>query len=95
MSDINPNPEEVIAAELATVRAEILQGTNLGAWWNWTLDQFTAWCDLNLMSDAAIDALTLSAALKANLKANNTFTRNAGKLLIVTREIVKWLVRKL
>jgi hypothetical protein len=55
-------------------------------WATWTQTQFQTWCDANLMSDAAIDATTLSAALKANIKANNAFTRNSGKLLIAIRD---------
>lgn len=90
----DPNIERV-EAEYAAARAEIATGVNLGAWWTWTQAEFTAWCDSNLMTDAQIDATTLSTAIKTNLKANNTFTRNAGKLLIVARNIIKWLVRQI
>jgi hypothetical protein len=57
-------------------------------WSGWTQAQFQTWCDNNLMSDAAVDASTLSAALKTNIKANNAFTRNAGKMLIALRDQV-------
>lgn len=72
----------------------VIEGANLGNWWTWTQTQFDAWCNANLMNDAAIDATTLSAALKTNIKANNAFNRNAGKLLIVARDVIKWLVRQ-
>jgi len=81
--------------EIAEAKAEYTQGANLGSWWTWTQAEFTTWCDNNLMTDAAIDATTLSASLKNNLKANNAFTRNAGKLLIVARNLVKWLLKNI
>jgi hypothetical protein len=40
------------------------------------------------MTDAQIDGTSLSAALKANIKANNAFTRNAGMMLIALRDQV-------
>lgn len=95
---MSPNAVESIQeleAKMAEAKAEIAQGVNLGPWWTWTLAEFQTWCDANLMTDAQIDATTLSAALKTNLKANNTFVRNAGKLLIVARNIIKWLARNL
>lgn len=94
MTDINPDPESAIETEYNEGRARIADRVNLGSWWTWTQSDFSSWCDANLMTDAAIDALTLNASLKTNLKANNTFVRNAGSLLIVTRNIIKWLVRK-
>ena len=77
----------------------IIDGANLGSWWTWTQDQFfngsNGWCDTNLMSDAAIDGLTsLSLALRTNLKAMNAFVRSGGKLLIVARDVIKWLVKR-
>lgn len=82
-----------VASELADIRARIDVGTNLGNWWTWTQADFQNWCDSNLMTDAQIDATTLSTALKTNLKSNNLYIRNSGKLLIVARDIIKWLVR--
>lgn len=58
-------------------------------WAVWSPAQFNAWCDANLMTDVQIDALTLNANLKTNLKANNAFTRNAGLMLITFRDD-KW-----
>lgn len=72
----------------------LVDAANLGNWWTWTQAQFNAWCDGNLMTDAAIDGLTLNAALKTNLKANNLFTRNAGKLLIAMRDVIKWIIKQ-
>lgn len=87
--------EEQIENEYDQLKSEFTEGVNLGAWWTWTQAEFQAWCDTNLMTDAQIDTTNLSAALKTNLKANNTYTRNSGRLLIVARNVVKWLVRKI
>lgn len=54
-------------------------------WATWTEEQFLTWCTNNLMTDAQIDATTLSAALKTNLKSTNAFVRNAGRLLVALR----------
>lgn len=89
------DPIQEMEAELAEAKSEISVGVNLGAWWTWTQAEFQTWYEANLMTDAQIDATTLSAALKTNLKANNAFVRNAGKLLIVARNVIKWLVRKI
>jgi len=72
----------------------VIDAAGLGNWWTWTQTQFDTWCDNNLMTDAAIDGTSLSAALKANIKANNLFTRNAGKLLIAMRDVIKWVVKR-
>jgi hypothetical protein len=67
---------------------------NLPGWGSWTIDQFNTWCTNNLMTDAQIDATSgLSAALKTNIKANNTFTRNGGKAIIYLRDYVMSLRR--
>lgn len=85
---------EQLEAEIANLRAEIAQGVNLGLWWTFTIAQFEDWCASNLMTDAEIDALaTLPVKLRTNLKSNNAFVRNAGRTLIIFRDIVKWLVR--
>lgn len=55
-------------------------------WATWTQAEFQTWCDNNLMTDAQIDATSLSAALKTNLKAMNAFIRNSGKLQIALRD---------
>lgn len=55
-------------------------------WVTWTPEQLETWCNNNLMTDAAIDALSIPAALKTNVKANNAFTRNAGKMIIALRD---------
>jgi hypothetical protein len=72
----------------------ILDAANLGNWWTWTQTQFSTWCDDNLMTNAAIDASALSAELKINVKAINLFVRNAGKLLVAMRDIIKWIVKQ-
>ena len=71
----------------------LIAAANLGNWWTWTQANFDNWCDNNLMSDAAVDATTLSAALKTNIKALNLFARNAGKLLVAMRDVIKWVVQ--
>lgn len=73
----------------------LIDAAGLGNWWTWTQVQFETWCNNNLMTDAAIDGLTLNATLKTNLKANNLFTRNAGKLLVAMRDVIKWIVKHL
>lgn len=69
-------------------RLSLAEGVALSipGWAKWTQSQFSSWCDQNLMTDAQIDALTLNTALKTNLKTNNAFTRNAGKMLIALRD---------
>jgi hypothetical protein len=62
-------------------------------WATWTQAQFATWCTNNLMTDAAVDASALSAALKTNVKAINDFVRNAGKLLIALRDAMVWLLK--
>jgi len=59
---------------------------NIPGWSTWSQAEFQNWCDSNLMTDAQIDASTLSAALKINLKSNNAFVRNAGKMVIAMRD---------
>ncbi len=60
-----------------------------------TQTDYDTWCNNNLMSDTAIDGLTsLSVVLRTNLKANNRFTRQGGKLLITARDVIKWLVKQ-
>lgn len=95
MTEPNFIIDQILAEESKreSTKQELIQGENLGSWWTWTQAEFTAWCDANLMTDGQIDATTLSAALKTNLKANNAFTRNAGKLLIIIRNVIKWLTR--
>lgn len=73
----------------------LADAAGLGNWWTWNKTQFTTWCDNNLMTDAAVDATSLTAALKTNIKANNLFTRNAGLLVIFLRDVLKWLVKQL
>lgn len=84
-----------LEAELTDLKSQITQGVNLGAWWTWTFAEFDAWCVANLMTDAEVDATTLNAALKKNVKAINAFVRNGGKMLIVARDVIKWLIRNL
>lgn len=59
---------------------------NIPNWSTWSQVVFQTWCDDNLMTDAQINATSLSAELKTNLKANNAFTRNSGKLIIALRD---------
>jgi hypothetical protein len=92
MSD--PNIDN-LEAEIENLRANVTQGISLGNWWTWTITEFENWCSERLMTDAQIDATTLGLALKTNIKANNAFVRNAGKVLIVARDTIKWLIRKL
>lgn len=83
-------------AEIADLKTNVVQGARLGAWWTWTIAQFDDWCNTNLMSDSEIDALaSLPVRLRTNLKSNNAFVRNAGKLLVVARDVIKWLIRKI
>lgn len=86
---------EKLELELQQARNEITQSENLGAWWTWTQTDFQEWCDANLMTNEQIDSTSLSNALKNNLKANNAFTRNAGKLLIIARNLIQWIVRRI
>lgn len=81
--------------EKLTAKSALEEAYSLGNWWTWTTAQFENWCNNNLMTDAAIDGTNLSAALKVNLKANNAFTRNAGKLLIAIRDVIKFLVKSI
>jgi hypothetical protein len=62
-----------------------LDALNIPGWATMTQAEFVAWCDENLMTNAAIDALTLNADLKKNIKGINLFVRNGGKLLIALR----------
>lgn len=85
-----------IEADLAQAKGLIVQGASLGNWWTWTQAQFQTWLDANLMTDAQIDGTAgLSAALKTNLKANNLAIRNMIAVLVVARDIIKWLVRNI
>lgn len=86
---------EQFEADLADLKSRIAQGVNLGSWWTWTTSDFDVWCASNLMTDADIDATTLSVALKKNIKSINAFVRNGGKVLLVAREVIKWLIRKI
>lgn len=77
------------ADETASIQAFEAAATgfeSLPNWATWTISDFNTWCDANLMTDAQIDASTLSAALKTNLKANNAFTRNVGKAVLYLRD---------
>ena len=73
-----------VRRKAAQAKADIVA---LGNWATWTQADFDTWCTNNLMTDAAVDATTLSAALKTNIKANNAFTRNGGKMLIAIRNV--------
>lgn len=70
---------------LARAMQARFEANEIPFWSIWTYEQLDTWCDNNLMTDAQIDALTLNANLKTNLKANNAFVRNAGKMLIALR----------
>lgn len=70
---------------MQTLRNSTINVQNIPNWATWTPEQFQAWCDANLMTNTEIDEMSLNAALKKNLKANNAFTRNAGKMLIAVR----------
>lgn len=76
--------------QVAQSRLDIL---GLGQWATWTLADFETWCNDNLMLNAAIDALTLNADLKKNIKAINLFVRNGGKMLIAIRNVIFWLLK--
>lgn len=77
--------EQRVAARIETSK---VSAKAIPLWAALTQAEFDAWCDNNLMTDAQIDATTLSAALKANIKANNLFTRRAGKMLLALRDYV-------
>lgn len=85
--------------DLSSLKDKTDQGISLGSWWVWTIEQFNDWCDGPsgvLMKDAEIDALTsLSVKLRTNIKSINAFIRHSGKMLIVARDVIKWLIRKI
>lgn len=81
------DPEKGKAAQ---AKADVL---GLGNWATLTQAEFATWCTNNLLTDAAIDALTLNAGLKTNIKAINLFVINGGKLLLALRNVAFWLLK--
>lgn len=77
--------ESIVNPVLYRQRQATIAANAIPGWASWTQVEFETWCTNNLMTDAQIDAATLSAALKANIKANNAFVRNAGKMIIALR----------
>ncbi|HEX6035773.1 MAG TPA: hypothetical protein VFY83_15130 [Anaerolineales bacterium] len=86
LEHIDPAGYAIMLRTRQRLEAAKLTAKAIPGWATWTQREFATWCDNNLMADAAIDATTLSAALKANIKANNAFVRNAGKMLIAMRD---------